>query len=313
MRRSLTALALRRPVTVVMLVITMLGLGGIAYYKIPVEFIPKLDMPFIRCYIPYVGATPAQVENEVAIPAEGEFRTVGQLKRIATESDMNGCDVRMMFDWDADMGVATSEVRDRMERLKLVLPQEIDRLYLRRFSSTSLPIMAFAIARKGDEEEFTHLVRTTLASRLMRIDGVADVMVFSKPEREILIEFDQQELRNRNLSLYQVVSRLQRSSLNLSVGDLTDANRKYLVRVLDEFHSPEEIARLVVGPNAARLSDVAEVGYQERQLTVHFSIDGLSGAFVLVRKESEANTVATCKAVRRELDILPEDPLFEGT
>ncbi|MBN2310490.1 MAG: efflux RND transporter permease subunit [Candidatus Hydrogenedentes bacterium] len=314
MKRSLTAIALRRPITVIMLVITMLGLGGIAYVKIPVEFIPKLDMPFIRCYIPYVGATPAQVENEVAIPAEGEFRTVSQMKRITTTSDSNGCDVRMTFEWDADMALATSEVRDRMERLKLELPDEIERLFLRRFSSTSLPIMAFALFRDGDHEELTNLVRNLLQSRLLRLDGVADVMVFGAPEKEVLIEFDQERLNSLNLTLYEVVGRLRSSSLNLSLGELGEADTKYLVRAQGEFTSPEEMARLVVsGNHAVRLSDVADVGYQARERETEFSIDGKGGIFVLVRKESEANTIATCRALRHELDMLETDPLFKGT
>lgn len=310
MKRSLPGIAISRPITVIMLVITVLGLGVIARYRIPLEFLPPMDLPFIICQIPYVGATPEQVEKEVAIPAEGEFRTVSSLKRIQTTSDMNGCVIRMFFDMGTDMSMATADVRDRIERLKLVLPDEIERVALRKFSANSMPIMALALYGPGDDEELTFLIRTVLQPRMMRLEGVADVSIFGKPEREVLIEFDQAELRSRGLSLFQVVSSLRLTSINMTVGDMIDGNMRYYVRALDEFTTPEDLGQLVVGPNAVRLRDVAEVGYRTRDVNSGYAIDGQSGTFVLVQKESEANAIATCKAVREELDRMNADPLF---
>ena len=313
MNFSLPAFALKRPITIVMLVITVIGLGVIARHRTPLKFMPDMDFPFVWCFMPYPGATPEQVEKEVAIPAEGEFRTITHLKRIATYSNSDGCEVFLRFDWDAEMGLATAEVRDRIERLKLVLPDEIDRFVIGRFNSGSLPVLAFGVFREGDVEEFAHIVRTVLRPRLQRLPGVADVEVFSsKPERDILIEFDQNALRRRNLPVYQVMGQLQTANLNVSVGELIDGETKYYVRAMGEFRRPEDMAELVVGPHCLRLKDVARVGYNAREFDWHYEIDGKGGAFVLIRKESEANTVETCKAVHGELDRLKQDPTFEA-
>ncbi|MCC6486245.1 MAG: efflux RND transporter permease subunit, partial [Candidatus Hydrogenedentes bacterium] len=310
MKRSLPGIALSRPITVTMLVITVIGLGVIARYRIPLEFLPPMDLPFIFCQIPYIGATPEQVEKEVAVPAEGEFRTLSSLKRIQTTSNMNGCMVRLFFDMGTDMSLATAEVRDRIERLKLDLPAEIDQIALRKFSADSMPIMAMALYSPGDDEDLTYLVRTVLQPRLLRLDGVADVTVFGKPEREVLIEFDQAELRSRGLSLFQVVSALRQTSINVTIGDMVDGNTRYYVRAQDEFTAPEDLGQLVVGPNALRLRDVAHVGYRTREVESGYAIDGQSGTFLMVRKEAEANTIAACKAVREELAHLDSDPQF---
>ncbi|MDX9972783.1 MAG: efflux RND transporter permease subunit [FCB group bacterium] len=312
MKFSLPDIALRRPVTVIMLVVTCLGLGMISWYRLPVEFIPKLDVPFIGVFIPYPNATPAEVEKEIAIPAEGEFRTVSDLKRITTESNENGCFVRLRFEWESDLALASSEVRDRMERLKLKLPTDVDRMILQRYSSNTMPIMAFALYREGDEEELVHRVRTLLRPRLLRIEGVADVRVFGQEEREVVIEFDQDALRRHNLALYEVVSSLQTSSLNVTVGELTEGRTKYYVRALGEFTHPRQMAELVVGPNALRLKDVARVDYKVREENEKYFIDRQGGAFVLIMKESEANTVSTCNAVKAELDRAGQDPDFTG-
>ena len=310
MKKSLPGIALSRPITVTMLVITVIGLGIIARYRIPLEFLPPMDLPFIFCQIPYIGATPEQVEKEVAVPAEGEFRTLSSLKRIQTISNMNGCTVRMVFDMGTDMSLATAEVRDRIERLKLDLPAEIDQIVVRKFSADSMPIMAMALYSPRDDEDLTYLVRTVLQPRLLRLEGVADVTVFGKPEREVLIEFDQAELRSRGLSLFQVVSALRQTSINVTIGDMVDGDTRYYVRAQDEFNAPEDLGQLVVGPNALRLRDVAHVGYRTREVESGYAIDGQSGTFVMIRKEAEANTIATCKGVQEELARLDTDPQF---
>lgn len=309
MRISLPEFALRRPITVLMAIITMLGLGMISLQRIPIEFIPKIEFPFIGVYIPYVGATPDQVEKEIAIPAEGQFRTLSNVKRISSTSDMNGCNIFMQFE-GVDLSTATSEVRDRMERLKAELPADVDRMFLQKFSSDALPVMIFTLYQDDNIEELADATRTVLQPRLLRLDGVADVTIFGEERPDVLVEFDQDALRSRSLSLYQVVQNLQVSNLNLALGELVDGKQKHFVRALDEFTSPSDLAELVVGPNAVRLKDVAEVGYVKRKQDSGYAIDGKTGVAVLIRKESESNTVATCLAVQAELEAILEEPLF---
>jgi len=311
---SLPSIAIRHPIMVLMLTVTVVGVGIIAWFRLPLKFLPDMDFPFVGCFIPYSGATPAQVEKEIAVPAEGEFRTIPNLRRIMTQSSSEGCEIDMMFESGTAMGMASAEVRDRIERLKLVLPEEADRVYVYRHSVNAIPVMALGLFRVGDEAEFVHLVRTVVEPRLSRLDGVAEVKVFaSKPDPEVLIEFDQNLLRSHNASLYQIIATLQTSNLNISIGELTDADTKFYVRVTDEFSRPEQLADLVVGANGLRLKEVASVGFRTREEEGRYDIDGKGGAFIIVRKESEANTVDTCRVVREEIERIEKDPIFAGT
>ena len=314
MRFSLPTLALNRPITVVMLSLCTLGLGIIAWTRIPLQFLPEASPPFINCSIAYPGATPQQVEEEVTIPAEGEFRTIPGIDYIRTISDSDGAFLHMRFNLDTDMTTATAEVRDRIERLKLELPSDIDKILLERFSSRSLPVVALALLAEEDEEQLVHRVRTVLEPRLRRIDGIADVFIRStRPESEVIIEFNQDELRSMNLSLYELVGALRSSSLNVSVGELMAGGQRHFVRAVGEYRNLEDIRNLVVTPTGIKLSEVADVRYWTREPEFHAAIDGKGGAFVMAIKESEANTVETCKKVRQVIDDLEHDPLFEGS
>ncbi len=312
MKFSLPDFAIRRPITTVMVAVTMAAFGLIGVTRLPLEFLPAMDLPFIMAVIPYPGATPEQVENEIAIPAEGEFRTLSHIRRIRTTSDSDGCQVRIEFDFETDMNLAAAEVRDRIERLRLQLPSDADTIMLQRFSAGAMPVMAFSVFSPEDDEAFAHRLRTHIEPRLKRIEGVADVMIFAPGQREIFVEFDQDALRRANLGLYEVVGQLQESSVNVSLGALTDGGMRYYVRVSDELSDPGELEDLVIGPNNMRLRSVADVSYRPEERESIQTIDGQGGAFVLVQKEAEANTVDVCQGVQEELERIQSEPEYEG-
>jgi len=308
---SLPGFALRRPVTVVMLSISMLALGGIAWYRMPLKFLPDVDRPFIGVSIPFPNASPQQVEQQIAVPLEGEMRTIPGLRRIRTISDADGCFASLQFSLDTNITQVTAEVRDRIERLKLKLPAEADNILLQRFSSRSIPVVAFGIFRDGDPEQFIHEVRTFIEPRIRRIDGVANVEIITPiAENEILVEFDQETLESLNLGIAQVIAALGESSLNVSLGELSDGDQKYFVRAEGEYRRIEDIENLVVTPNGVRLSEIARVRYSNRDPTAHVALDGQSGAVLLIVKESEANTVDVCRRVNAEIKEIVASPMF---
>jgi len=313
MKFSLPHFAINRPITVVMLSLCMLTLGTIAWTRMPLKFLPDIDQPFMGVSIPYPGASPEQVEQQIAIPVEGAFRTIPGLRQIRTISNTDGCFVSMLFDLNTNMTLATGEVRDRMERLKLVLPREVDRMYIQRFSSQAIPVIAIGLFQEGDQEEFVHQLRRILEPRLRRVEGVAEVQVRSPvQEKEVLVEFEQDTLRSLNLALADVISTLRDGNLNMSMGALEEGEKRYLVRTEGEYRRIEDIADMVIAPNGLRLREVATVRFAGRGPEAHVSFDGKGGAIVLVTKESEANTVATCDGVRVALDEALALPTFDN-
>ncbi len=313
MNSAYASFSMRRPVSTIMAALTFLILGVIAWNRLPLKFLPNIESPFLICSIPYPGSTPEQVINEIAIPAEGVFRTIPRLKQIVTTSDSNGCSSMLTFDVDADMGTASAELRDRVERLKLLLPAQVDRVLIQRFNTSDLPIMVFGLFREGDLEDFTYLARKVFETRLGRVDGIAQIQIRSPiPEKEVLIEFDQDELRSMHLELSQLVMALEASSINVSAGKIQDSSRTCIVRTLGEFRNIEDIENIAVGAGGLRLKDVARVRFGAREEPIHVSLDGNPGLLVMVRAEQQANTVAACKAVQAELDRILKEPGFEG-
>lgn len=311
MKSSLAAFALKRPIMVTMLAITMLGLGVISWYRLPLNFLPRAESPFMVCVFPYPGAAPSQVEQQVAIPVEGEFRTISGMTRLRTNSTDSTCWVEMNFSLETDLNLVSAEIRDRIERLKLVLPKEVEKVQLRRFNVDAVPVMAVGMFSRGDREEFAHKVRTIVEPRLRRLDGVASIQIHSPTQpREVLIEFEQDTLSSLNLSMPEIIQYLQGGAMTISLGELTDNDMRYIVRYEGEYRTLDAIASLPIGKQGLHLRDVATVRFSAREKSLRATMDGDDGLVIFITKESQANTVETCKAVREELDKLLLTPAF---
>ena len=312
MKRSLPALALRRPVGVIMLVLCVMALGLIAVNRTPVEFLPPMDLPFLGAFIPYIGATPEQVEREIAIPAEGLFRTLPHLRRGRTTSDANGCFISLFFEWGTDMTDSLAEVRDRMERLRGELPEDAERIYVRHFSLDTIPVMQIGLSREGDPIEFASIVEREIVPKLLRLNGVANIDTFGQDEMSLMLDLDQYALLDHGVSIYDLVTMLNTSAVNLGVGELIDGDRKYLVRAKSELNRIEDYAALSVG-KGIHLGDVASGRFRTRDPDYVFSIDGERQIFLLITKDAQANTAATCESIVNELDRILAKPALEGT
>ena len=312
MNWSLPEFAIRRPVTTILLIITLVGLGAIAWSRLPVEFTIQLEYPMVHCMIPYPNASPEQVEKEVAIPAEQEFRTIPGVRRIYSSSNSGGCYIMLRFDWLTDMSASTAEVRDRLERLKLKLPKDVDKVYLQKYSTRDWAVMQFALFREHNQQELGRLARTMVRSRLMRVPGVAEVVVTGRDLESVYVSFNQDKLRSLNLPIYSVITTLQTSSMNVNLGRLNDGEERFYVRAMGEIKSAKQLEDVVIGPNAIRLKDVADVRVDAPPAIANFEIDGKRGVFVVIFKESEANTVAVCDAIKKEIKTLMAEPEMEG-
>lgn len=311
-RWNLPDFSMRHPVTVSMAVVTVIGFGLIALQRTSVEFMPPMDFPFLGAFIPYPGATPAQVEQEIAIPAEGEFQTISGLKHMFSNSSSEGCFIGVEFDWGVDMSQALADMRDRIERLRLVMPESADRIFVRHFKLESVPVLMMGLSREGDYDEFIDRVDRDVLPKLQRVDGVANVELMGYEPKSIMVDIDQQAMLAHGVSLYELIMTLNVANVDVGVGELYEGGQKHFVRAEGKMEGIADYAELRLG-NGLHLRDVATGGYRSREQDWHMSIDGNRQVFMMITKDSSANAVEVCSRVMDELDRALAHPTLKGT
>ncbi len=311
---TLPSLAVRRPITTAMLLISILLFGGIALSRLPVAFLPEVDIPFIAVEVPYDNTNPAQVEREITKPLEEILATLPGIKKLRSNSNADGAFVFMQFDWGKDLDVIRMQVSEKVDQIKPDLPEQIGQVLIYSFNSSDIPVVEARISAEGvDLSENYPLLEARVLNRIRRIPGVAKVELDGVEPREIFIELILDKVKEHGVEVDRLIQLLMGASANLVLGEVEDGGLRYTARALGSFTSVEEIRRLVIDERGLRLGEVAEVSYEEPPIRYGRHLNRKDAIALMVYKESTANTVEVVNAVMGVIEgDIDRDPLLQG-
>jgi HAE1 family hydrophobic/amphiphilic exporter-1 len=300
--------SLNRRITVLVLLASTLVVGVVAGLGIPLELFPRgFESPFLSVNVPWSDAPAREVMDKIILPLEEELSTVRGLDGINSFSATGFGRVWMQFKHGTDMDVAYREVRDRIQRARARMPDDVDRFYIRKDSPSGFPVAMVGLAVDPALVDPYDLIQTGIVLPLSRIDGVASVDLQGLEEKEVLIELDRQRTEAAGLNIYQIAQDLGSDNFSLASGHVHDGGSKLLLRSVARYRSLEEVESRRLSPSA-RVRDVATVTYAEPDKKYRVRVNGRPAVAVQVFKEGEANTLEVSRAVVELTDELKLDP-----
>ena len=309
----LTRLAIKRPVTVTMILVSIILLGTISLMGLPLNFLPQAEFPFIGVFIPYPNGIPGQVEKEIARPIEEILATLGGVKEVFSHSDADQCFVGVEFDWGRDVNLLRLEVKEKLDQIRPELPSDIQEMMLFTFNTNDIPIVEGRISAKDlDLSESYDLIEHRVINRLQRIPGVGQVNIDGVEPADVSIYLKLDKIKEHNVDVGPLFTQLSNSNFNLTVGRVTERGLRYDVRAVSTIQSVEDIEALPIGDKGLRLRDVAEVTYGSPALSYGRYLNMEPAVAFWIQKASGFNTVEVVKNIRTELERINQDPALEG-
>ncbi|MDH3254646.1 MAG: efflux RND transporter permease subunit, partial [Acidobacteriota bacterium] len=184
---------------------------------------------------------------------------------------------------------------------------------IHRFQTSDIPVLRFDLSAAWPEERLYDFAENVLLRRLERLEGVAQVSLGGVRSPELQVNLDPAKLQAHRIDARSLWSLLRRSNVNLSGGEIRQGSRKFLVRTVGEFATPEEVARLPLDGTGLRLGDVAEVSYTFPQKEEYNFLNGVEAVTVNVNKTSTANLLAVVERVKAELEMIAALPEALGS
>ncbi len=308
---ALPALSLDRRVGVLVLGASMLVVGAVAMLLIPLELIPSgFSPPFLAVQVPWTDAPASEVVDKIVLPLEEELSTVRGLDGMNSFATTGRARIFMTFKGGTDMNVAYREVRDRVERARTRLPEDADRIFIRKENQSAIPVFVLGLAVDPEIADPYTLIQNQVVLRLQRIDGVATVQVNGLLEREIFIELDRERTEAAGLNIYQLASELGEDNFTLASGDVRSGDRKLLLRSVARYASLEELEGRMVAPRV-RLGDIGTVSYRPPDAEFRVRANSRPAVALIVLKEGQANTLRVAREIRREVEALGRDPRLQ--
>jgi hydrophobic/amphiphilic exporter-1 (mainly G- bacteria), HAE1 family len=294
-----------------MLFVAVGFLGMISFARLPIDLLPDVAYPKLVVHTPYAGVGPAEVERFVSAPIEGALARVPGAQHVESVSREGVSLVTVRFAWGTDMDFAVLNVRERLQTLDNVLPQQATRPVVLRTDPRSEPIIAISLAGQQDLRALKELAESVFRRRLEQIDGVAQALVTGGLEREIHVEVDARRTESYGITIDQIAGALEAANYSLPGGTVRRGLFSYHLRTLGEFEAVQQIGEVVVArragaasaPGAERgssvvlLRDVATVrdAFEDRESTARYN--GQESVGLLLFKDSEANTVRVSEEV----------------
>ena len=291
--KSFISLIVRRPITILMIIISVLILGLISLSRLSIDSMPNMQMPYISVHTRYRNAGPEEIEKSITKIVEGAVATVNNLRE------------------------ASEDIREALERIYDLLPENAGKPNIRKFATDDTSLMEVAIYGLEDKASLYNIAENQIAPKIKQAKGVAQAETRGGLKRQIKIDVNLNRLKAYNININQISEALSRDNNNLVGGQANHGFYKYTIRTMGEIESIDDIKNIAIdlktntyGAKAiVKIKDLAEVyeGYDNEVNIV--KINGEESVSIAVNKESGANTVEVAKNVKRKLE---EDNFPEG-
>lgn len=312
---SLPELAIRRPVTALTVLVSLVVLGAVALTRLPLAFMPEVEQPQLFIHLPWDSASPEQVERMVVRPVEDAVGSVRGLRSLWSSCGTDGGRLRLEFDWATDMQLARVEVWERLDRIRGELPDDLGDIQVSTnwdARDADMPVLEGRLSSPRDLSESYDLLERKIIRPLERVPGVAQVRLDGVNPREVRVNLRTDDLERHRVDVREVARALRAGNFDQSLGRVSGGDARWTLRTVGTLGDVEAIRSLPLRADGLRVGDVADVVYEEPPLEYGRHLDGDFAVGVTVAQEARANTVAVCDELQRVIAGMADDPELEG-
>jgi HAE1 family hydrophobic/amphiphilic exporter-1 len=307
---NLSKLAVRRPVTIMMLVLIVVIIGLVSLSRLPIDLLPKIEVPVAIVITSHEGVGPQEIEKMITRPLEEAIATVNNIENISSISSEGNSIVVAEFNFGTDMNFAALEMREKIDLVKGFLPDDAGEPMVLKIDPNAMAIMQISLSNQGDLAKLQRIAENTIKPRLERLDGVASVDITGGYKEEVQIKVNQQVLDGYGIDVNHIAQIIRAENLNLPGGEVRKGNQELTIRTLGEFQSIDELKKLPITlptGGIVYLGDISDVSLTHREINTISRTNGNNSINISVQKQSGTNTVKVAETVNKEIEKLKKE------
>lgn len=316
--KNISAWAIRHPVTPLVLFFVLTFMGIVAFVRLAVDLDPDIAYPVVNVAIQQPGASPQEMETQIAQKVEGSIASIGNIHSMTTYIPEGEVNVSLEFDIGTPIDRAVADVRDAVAKVRNDLPQGIMEPVVQRITVAGNAIAYYAVTTtRMSPQELSWFIDSTVTKRLLGLPGVAQVSRSGGVNREIRVLLDPARMQALGITAVEVNSQLRALNLDATGGRAEVGGGEQAIRVLGGARSAEDLADARIttsGGRVFRLRDVADVRDSIGEVRSIARLNGRPAVAFGVYKARGASDVAVARAVDAELvKIHAENPSVSTT
>lgn len=311
--KSLSEPFIRRPVMTMMLTVSLVVFGVMAYRLLPVNDLPAVDFPVINVSVSYPGANPSTMAANVATPLEKQFMQIPGLELVTSQSTQSNTSFTLQFQLSKSVDAAATDVQAAINRAAGSLPLDLPSPpTFTKFNPNDQPIMYLSLTSDSlTEGQLYDYATSDIAQRISILPGIAKVDIFGA-KAAVRVKADPAKLAARGLTVDDLAAAIRAGTSYQGAGQIDGPSRSFLLQPQGQLESAASYERLIISYRNGQpvyLRDVAEVknSVQDERLERHLWFRGIgqvpNGVALAVSRQAGANAVAAAQGIK---DLLPE-------
>ncbi len=312
---SLSSLSVKRKVAMCSFIIMLLFLGISVYNKIGIDSLPKFDIPFIHITTIYPGASPAEIEVEVAKRLEDAVASLDGLKHTTNLCMENVCSTTLEFELGSNADLLMHEVREKINTVINDFPSGVEVPTIAKVNVNAVPVVTLYLTGTQSVDELYDYVDDILSDRFSSISGVGEVRVHGGNEVQMHVIIDRKKLAETNLTIAGIINRINSANTKIPAGRIKDGDTETSITFDAEFRDAQALKNLEISEHRGKriyLGDIAEVKLQSKEIRQEAYFNGLPGIQLEIVKKSDANAVKVIDAVKKRFDEINSDGTLPG-
>jgi CzcA family heavy metal efflux pump len=298
---GLTKAALKRPVSVCILVLALLIFGSSTIFSTPLELMPDIEMPMLIVYTPYPGASPQDVEKQVTSYIEDASSTLSGVKNIESMSMENASAVFLELEYGTNMDEAHSDLKNNIDMYRNQLPEDAQDPIVFEMNMDMMPVVTLSAVATGDVD-LKYYIEEEIKPEIEKLGGVASVDISGGSADYIKIELKREKMAQYGLTMSSLSSIVGMADFSLPAGSIEQSNLDLTLRGGVSYNTAEQLRHLPItlrSGDTIHLSDVANV-YQAKQKQDSLSYyNGLENVTLSISKRQSASTVSMANSVKK--------------
>ena len=311
----LSNFSIKRPIAMTAIIIVMILAGINSYRGIGLNVMPEIDIPYVTITTVYPGASPEEIEVDVAKKIEDAVSNVDGLKHVHSNCMENVCVTILEFQMSVDVDIAAIDVREKIDLILNDFPDDVESPKILKFDINAKPIATLLLTGDLPIDTLYDYADETLSDRLSTIEGVADVQVTGGEELEVHITINKEELASTGLNSVDVIRQLALNNIKVPSGNLHAGIEEISVTFDAEFKSLNEIKALEIGRSKIGriyIGDIAEVTMMSKDKRTRAFYNSKPAVNLKITKKGEANAVVVVEKIKTLIKEIKDTNAMPG-
>lgn len=304
--RTIPLIAIKKPSTTLMLVITMVVIGFLSLIQMPVALLPNFNIPVATVVTTWPGATPEDMDKLVTREIEDAVSLVEGIKDFYSYSSQGLSQVLIEFDYGIDADDKVDLIQTEINKIRSDLPDDINEPVTDKIDIGA----ETAIMVDYTGEDITTLRSTAenlIKTRFQRVRGVGDVSVNGGLEKEVLVKLNPYKLDSYNLNAVDIYNIIKQSNINIPMGEIKSGEKNYLVKMEGELENISQVKNIVISNENSkilRLKDVADVSLTHKDPDSFYRVNGQPAVSIIINKSEDGNIVDISDKIKKDMEEL---------